>query len=923
MPVVPAESLVAAAVLADDPASLPATIEALGEQVYGPARVSVIGGGADARRIASSAGLAWEPTVGRFLDGLEADVTHVWFLHAGVVPRPDALLALVRESGRVDAGIAGSKLLDRDDPGHLLAVGLATDVFVEPYTGLDPDERDQGQFEVLRDVAALSGASLLVRRDLALGLGGPDPRLTPLVAAIDLCHRARLRGARVVVVPSSEVLGAPLPEEGWRDVAGRLRTVLKIYGPLTLAWVVPSFILVGVVASIVAPFAGRWLLFRHLAAWGWNLVQLPGTIRGRLRARRGRLVDDAELFRYQVPGPLELRRVAAQVVATFRRRWPGDDPLDLDALGKDLRSPVVVGTVLAGVFLLVALRNLWSAGLPAIGHSLPIPSSTAALDAYAGGWHPGGFGGTDALVPFVGFLGLLRLLLLDSGRLAAYVLVAGSYVLGWLGVVRFAKVWGIRSSAALLGGVVYVAGSATQGIAAATALGALAALGAVPWVLRVATDRWPKSAEARLGRIAAVVAVTGLAVVLEPAVAPFLVGAGVLLAVFLPEGTGLRAAGLSLAGVLGAVPMLYPWLGSVDPVAYLRDGSMFWTTSPVVAVAFAGAFVLAVAGLPTRLAAAAGWGGVLVAVGSLVARSPELVGRAPAAVGLLAASLGAAVVVGAVGEGVLRVDEVRGWRRVLVGSGTVGVVVLVAASLAPLLGGRGGLPGDHLGEILAFTGAGEEEPTAVRALLVGDPRFLPGDAREFRGSAYRVVSTPMPDLREVTLPGPGPADAALAEILDAIAERELLRGGAALGELGIRWVVVVGEDEDDPHRRQWLDLFAPQLDFLRLGGGLAHPAFAVDAPAARARTSDGDRWRWTGVAYEGMPDPEGRVLLAENPDPRWGPGPWRRVAWGNEVSAASGVARYTPDPWARRTAFAAVGWFLVTVGYGLWGRRRS
>ena len=119
--------------------------------------------------------------------------------------RPDALEALVYESERVDAAIAGSKLIAIEDTTKLLSVGVATDVFDTPYRGLDDGEIDAGQYDVVRDVAAVDVASMLIRRDIARGIGGLDPLLPPGAASIDVCQRARIVGGRVVVVPSSEV----------------------------------------------------------------------------------------------------------------------------------------------------------------------------------------------------------------------------------------------------------------------------------------------------------------------------------------------------------------------------------------------------------------------------------------------------------------------------------------------------------------------------------------------------------------------------------------------------------------------------------------------------------------------------------------------------------------------------------------------
>src|SRR3972149_6244802 len=90
-------------------------------------------------------------------------------------------------------------------PGGSWSVGYATDVFNAPYSGLQQGDLDQAQFDVIRDVAAVSDASMLIRRDLYRGLGGVDPAMPPTSAAIDFCQRARLRGGRVVGVPSGVV----------------------------------------------------------------------------------------------------------------------------------------------------------------------------------------------------------------------------------------------------------------------------------------------------------------------------------------------------------------------------------------------------------------------------------------------------------------------------------------------------------------------------------------------------------------------------------------------------------------------------------------------------------------------------------------------------------------------------------------------
>nr|MDJ0664669.1 hypothetical protein [Acidimicrobiia bacterium] len=168
---------VVAVVLAISSTDISDTIARVRAQVYETSRIVVVGSGSTGRHAADGAGVEWMSNVPNLLGSIDASITHLWFLYAGALPRPDALGALVAEGERAGAAVAGSKLVRSDDPERLIAVGIATDVFDVPYLGLEEDEIDAGQYDVVRDVAAVAGVSMLIRRDLARGVGGPDPRM--------------------------------------------------------------------------------------------------------------------------------------------------------------------------------------------------------------------------------------------------------------------------------------------------------------------------------------------------------------------------------------------------------------------------------------------------------------------------------------------------------------------------------------------------------------------------------------------------------------------------------------------------------------------------------------------------------------------------------------------------------------------------
>ncbi len=171
-------------------ADLDAALAVVGRQVYEPTpEVVLVGGEVD--------GVLSVATLEDAITTTDSSFDYLWLLHADARPRPDALAALITEIERNDAALAGSKLLKAGTMDELESVGGATDVFGEPYSGLDEGEIDLQQYDVVREVAFVQSASMLVRRDLAQGLKGLDPLLPPIAAGLDFSQRTRLSGGRV------------------------------------------------------------------------------------------------------------------------------------------------------------------------------------------------------------------------------------------------------------------------------------------------------------------------------------------------------------------------------------------------------------------------------------------------------------------------------------------------------------------------------------------------------------------------------------------------------------------------------------------------------------------------------------------------------------------------------------------------------
>jgi GT2 family glycosyltransferase len=889
-----ATTLVAALVVVHEGSSLPEALEAVGRQVYEPQSVIVVGGGAPD----PDSGQRWAPTVADALEALEESITHVWVLHDDSIPRPDALGALVREAERSGAELAGAKILQAGQPGRLESVGLATDVFEVPASGLDDSEVDQEQYDVLRDVAFVAGSSMLVDRAALMRVGGPDPLLEPITAALDLCQRIRLSGGRVVVVPSAEVLhdGTCAPESSpWRVEAGRLRAMLQAYSLVTLAWVVPLNFVLGLLEALISPLFGRWRLTGFVHAWAWNLRHLPSTIARRRLVPRA--VGDGELFRFQVPGSARLTRFWQRTADRANRLATSEQARTFGSLvetgGETVRRPIVASLISGVSFALIATRQLWFDGVASVGYALAPPSSVgAALQSYAGGWNPSGLGSPEPLRPAIGLASLVQVALVGSSGLVLPAIVSACAVAGVVGVARLLGPFGVRAAARYLGGVFLIAGPAVRVLSGEGVWQGLVALAALPWALAVLLHRRHTRAAIAAGALLTAVgaAASPLFLVLPTA--------ALGLWALVDSRLILRHLGRSVAAALLAIPALLPWFGAIDDVGFLFEAGpdFFWSPSQWVVAAVVLLTGSLIAAAPDALFRLSAWGALLAGFGALLARSGGFGwGTDPGTAGIVAAGLGMAILVGAGFEVGARTFEAVDSRRYLRVVSAVTAAALLIGTVTVALPGRLGFPSEGLTDTLSFTAEGGPS----RALLIGAEQAMPGGGRELTEFLrYRVVSAPEPSMLEAWPTQPREGDDVLEVAVAAAISGTSFRLGQELAEFGIGWVVVLG-DGDPPVA---LDA---QLDLARLAVP-AIRAYQVEGVAPRAVDSEGTAWLASSGDFVG-PARELTVRIADNADRRWGER-WAADGWANLVTTDEGVIEFGPIGALRRAALVSLIW---------------
>ncbi|HEU4318598.1 MAG TPA: glycosyltransferase [Acidimicrobiia bacterium] len=847
-------------------ADLSAALAVVGRQVYEPAPEVVVVG-AETESVSSAASLE------EAIAGTDSSVDYLWLLHSDARPRPDALAAMVSEIERNEASLAGSKLLKAGTMDELESVGGATDVFGEPYSGLDEGEIDLQQYDVVREVAFVQSASMLVRRDLAQGLKGLDPLLPPVAAGLDFSQRARLAGGRVISVPSSEVYhqarcGAR--GEGRWEQAGRLRAMLTAYSPLTLLWVIPYDILVSLLDSLANLALLRWRpAVRHGYAWLWNLYHLPSTIRQRRRLHAVRAEGDEELFRFQANGSVRLRVIGEELSGKLLSIFDDDQ-----ALARRTRrvwgSPGIWGAIIAAILVLLSARSIVFTGMPNVGYSFPFEPPTVALQRWFQGWNEAGLGAGSAVHPAVGATGLFSLLWFGAEGAARTVLTVGLSVIGVAGMGRLGGRIGIRGPGRYLAGIVLIAGPGTALLVGRGSWLALAGAAILPWAVRAALVRPGYSRGERFG-------LAGWALLLGVLVAMFSPALAVVpvLAVLLYRALG-GDRGSILLGVVALIGGLAGFAFVAGDPGWIADPSrrldleaeLLWPALVAVAAVPAVAF----GGRSRELGLA---GGVL-SLGTLLVATTVAVGPGIQEALLITSSLGAAMAVAAA------LDRVS--RNVFHIVAAIGGLALVVASVIAVGNGRLGLPAGDVNARLSFAQTLSDQPDPGRILFASvDRELIPGEVRSGPGFWYSVLDGSGTTLDEVWLPEPRTGDDELSEALDEIASGTDLRPGERLAGFAISWVVIEGPTF-------FLDeVLVPQLDLPPVPLDPDSRVYENDKAVAIAGTRD-QPWVSDGVGYAGEAV-DGPVPLAFNFDAGWSPDV-SQSGWSMTVDGSSGMANH-------------------------------
>ncbi len=771
------------------------------------------------------------------LDTVEG-ATFLLFCHDDVVLEPDAVRVMVEEAYRSNAGIVGPKLVDAEHPDVLLEVGMAVDHYGVPFSPIEPNEVDQEQHDAVRDVFYVSHAAMLVRADLFGELRGFDAATYPSADDIDLCWRARLAGARVLVAPDARVrhhrtgarderaIEGPPAAVTRAATRGRVRVLMKSYSALALLWVLPTAFVLNAVEAVGLVFGRQRGRARGLMGGWWaNLRDLGDVRRARRDVQALRRVDDGDVRDLMVRGSARLRTLFTQRLHAGERLQDVSDHarVVVERAGDRLRRPGAIAAIVVAVMVVVGSRDLLLDRVPEIGTLRVWPGLGDLLRAFTSPWQRSGLGVAAPATPAFGFMALWSTVLLGNTHLARTLVVVGAIPVGAYGVFRVTRPLARSALPALAAGVAYAANPLPRNAIGQGRLGSLVAYAFAPFLLALLLraggsvglgDDVAASSSPWRGVVATAL-LTAFVAAFFPAGLFLALAIGVAFLLAAPLAGGARAAAMVAAGAVAStvaaalllVPWTFAWFrGDGASLGFLaRDplglGAVLRFNTGPAGAGWAPYGLLVAAAVPLFVAsgarlrwAARAW--LLVAVSYALAWVPGRVDAGiarPEPEGVLAgAALGLAL---ATGLGVAAfADDLRqflfGWRQFAAVAAAFGLLFPVVGMFGDSLAGRWRAPARDWPDALSWMGD-ERRHGDFRVLWLGDADVLPLAARTSHGTAFGVTRDGSGDARNSFAAPAGDGEDVADDAIGLLANHQTARFGHLLAPMGVRYVALV------------------------------------------------------------------------------------------------------------------------------------
>ena len=461
------------------------------------------------------------------------------FCHDDVRLETNAVQMMVESAFRTNAGIVTPKVVQYEDPMVLLHVGQTADRYGVVQERVDEGEIDHGQQDLERDVFVAPGGVTLVRCDLFTTLRGFDPLIPVLGEDLDLCWRAQVAGARVVVAPSAKVAHRETIATGERIVSAvgtrrrsrqdlqrrhQLMVVATGWGRVTTIMTLPVLAIMDLFEFLLSLVSGDTdRAGAVVSSWLW-LFNNRKRIRERRRLRgQMQVLSDSELRRLQVGGASRLKRFTTtlqregldrargvlpqaesipEVIgvsessgvgfgAAFSESEEFDEIPESDEISLRRRASRILtsfraqATVIAlvVVFWFIGTRNLAVMPLPLVGRLAPLDSWWSTWRHFFASWSPNGLGTGTPGMPGYGVLGFAGSFVFGRMGILPRLALVFSIPIGSIGIARLLKNR-VSNRARVIASIAYLAMPLGLNMVSQGRIDILLTVAALPFIVR-------------------------------------------------------------------------------------------------------------------------------------------------------------------------------------------------------------------------------------------------------------------------------------------------------------------------------------------------------------------------------------------------------------------------------------------------------
>lgn len=135
---------------------------------------------------------------------LKHGAEYVWLLNNDTIVEKNSLESLVKAAeNQANIGMTGSKIYYYDKKEIIWCAGMKIKWKKGETSAIGWGEKDIGQHEMIREVEALNGCSMLIKKTVCEKVGLMDEEYFIYAEEIDWCVRAKKHGFRCIYVPDS------------------------------------------------------------------------------------------------------------------------------------------------------------------------------------------------------------------------------------------------------------------------------------------------------------------------------------------------------------------------------------------------------------------------------------------------------------------------------------------------------------------------------------------------------------------------------------------------------------------------------------------------------------------------------------------------------------------------------------------------